>query len=94
MSALERVIFLCDQPAMGVERLNAESARTGEFDLAALTGWLHMLAKGTDVERAARRSDIAAAAREALRELAPRVYESAANSRAAYLVPELRRMFG
>lgn len=93
-STLERVISLCERPEMGVEQLNARSARLGQFDLAALAGWLHMLTTGTDCERAARRPDISAAAREALRELAPRVYEAASNERVRYLVPELRRMFG
>ncbi len=98
MTELERVIQLCDQPNMGVEQLNARSARLGEFDLGALAGWLHMLSTGTDIERAARRSDISSAAHAALRELAPRVYQVAAGSgeaaeRVRYLVPTLKRMF-
>ena len=95
MTAVEKVVQLCERPDMGIERLNARSARLGEFDIIVLAGWLHMLATGTDCERAARRPNIAAAAREALREVAARFYEAAANdSSTRYLMAEVRRMVG
>ena len=90
---LSKIIALCERPGMGIERVNAQFARTGRFDLAAKVGWLSNLAKSTDVERSAHRSEIRIAASEALLELAPRVIREAPKQpRLRYLVDEMRQL--
>ena len=93
MTNLEKVIQLCRQPGMGVERINAESATDGKFDAEALACWLLVLADGIDCERAARRSDIKQAAKAALREVAPRFFrEAQRNHYSKYIVESMRSL--
>jgi hypothetical protein len=94
VNALEKVISLCDRPGMGVERSNARSASSGQFDDEALVCWLLILEAGADCERTARRPEIAQAARAALREISPRFLRAARSAGYSDLiVDEVRRMF-
>lgn len=68
MKALEKVIWLCSQPGMGVERGNAYDAHNRNFDIVDLGGWLYGLMTG-DCERAAQTSEIRMAATDALHEI-------------------------
>lgn len=68
---LRKVIHLCNRPRMGVEQKNARRARSSATSMAAIACWLCSLARGDDIERAARRPDISRAAFAALREIAP-----------------------
>jgi hypothetical protein len=95
VNAVEKVISLCDRPGMGVERSNARSARSGDFDTEALVCWLLILEGGIDCERAARCPKISTAAREALNEISSQFLREARSAGySEYLVNEVRRMFG